>query len=184
MDGFGSVVQTEASISAREDIKKLLGAVKSFADAPGLILIAHSGAIDRKLTSEIVRLLEASDEQLVNADSAYQVLNCGAYVASTTRDERLAALVISRCVRSVPPDASSASFLSLLLLAFRACAVFTDRAEYYRQIDAVAVRFAYLASGVNASEMASAMEALSQREIRMTSAVARAVVILEAVERN
>jgi len=48
----------------------------SFADTPGLVLLAHSGANDRELTKEIVRLLEASDEQLVNLESGYQVLNC------------------------------------------------------------------------------------------------------------
>ena len=74
--GFRPLSQGEGAEAAREEVRKLLSDRVSFADTPGLVLLAHSGAIDRELTKEIVRLLEASDEQLVNLESGYQVLNC------------------------------------------------------------------------------------------------------------
>jgi hypothetical protein len=145
-----------------------------------LVLLAHSGAIDRELTKEIVRLLEASDEQLVNLESGYQILKCGAYVASTTRDEQLAQIVVARCAGMIGPDTKSSEFLRLLLLALRACSAYTDQSEYYRQVGIVAARFAYLASREAAVGMSGSLQVLCQRDVRLMSALGRAMAVLEA----
>jgi hypothetical protein len=160
-------------------VRKLLSDRVSFADSPGLVLLAYSGAIDRELTKEIVRLLEASDEQLVNLDTGYQILNCGAYVASTTRDEQLAQIVVARCARMIATDTKPDEFLRVLLLALRACSAYTDRSEYCRQIGIVGARFAYLASRETAPEMSKSLEVLCHRDIHLTGALGRAMAVLE-----
>jgi len=164
----------------RDEIRKLLSDKVSFGDAPGLILLAHSGTIDRDLATEIVRLIEASDNELISLETGYQVLNCGAYVASTTRDEQLAQIVISRCARIISSDMEPDEFLRVVLLALRACSAYVDRSEYYRQVGIAATRFAYLASGDTSLEMSKALEVLCHRNIRMMGTLGRAMAILEA----
>jgi hypothetical protein len=180
LDGFRELSQGEGAKEARDEIRKLLSVRVSFADAPGLILLAHSGVIDRDLATKIVRLIEASDNELISLETGYQVLNCGAYVASTTRDERLAQIVISRCARIVSPDMKPDEFLRVVLLALRACSAYVDRSEYYRQIGFAATRFAYLASGDSLLEMSKALEALCHRDIRLMGPLGRAMALLEA----
>jgi hypothetical protein len=166
--------------AAKEELRKLLKDASSFGDAPGLLLIAHSGAIDRELTAEIARLLEASDEQLVKLGSAHHALKCGAYVASTARDEELAQIVISRCARLIAVDTKPDELLQILLLAMRACSAYVGRTEYYRQVGKVAVRFAYLASREAAFEMRKSLEVLCHRDVRLMGGLGRAMAILEA----
>lgn len=180
LDGFREASFGEGAKEARDEIRKLLSGKGSFADVPGLILLAHSGVIDRDLVTEIVRLIEASDNELVSLETGYQVLNCGAYVASITRDERLAQIVMFRCVRIVSSDMMPDEFLRVLLLALGACSAYADRSEYYRQIGAIATRFAYLASGKRSLEMIKALEVLCHRDIRLMGYLGRATAVLEA----
>jgi hypothetical protein len=180
LDGFRELSPGEGAKEARDEIRKLLTGRVSFADAPGLILLAHSGAIDRDLATEIVRLIEASDSELVSLETGYQVLNCGAYVASTTRDEQLAQIVISRCARIVSSDMKPDEFLRVVLLALLACSAYVERSEYYRQVGSAAARFAYLAPKDVSLEMNKALEVLCHRDIRLTGALGRAMAVLEA----
>jgi hypothetical protein len=129
LDGFRELSQGQGAKEARDEIRKLLSDRVSFGDAPGLILLAHSGAIDRDLATEIVRLIEASDNELISLETGYQVLNCGAYVASTTRDEQLAEIVISRCTRIISSSMKPDEFLRVVLLALRSCSAYADRSE-------------------------------------------------------
>jgi hypothetical protein len=180
LDGFMVLSQGEGAKEARDEIRTLLNDRVSFGDAPGLILLAHSGAIDRELATEIVRLIEASDSELVSLETGYQVLNCGAYVASTTRDEQLAQIVISRCARMIGPDMKPDGFLRVLLLALRACSAYVGRSEYYRQVGVAATRFAYLASKGTSLEMSKSLEVLCHRDVRLMGALGRAMAVLEA----
>lgn len=180
LDGFREISFGEGAKEARDEIRTLLSGRVSFADAPGLILLAHSGVIDRDLANEIVRLIEASDNELVSLETGYQVLNCGAYVASTTRDEQLAQIVISRCARIVSSDMKPDEFLRALLLGLRACSAYVGRSEYYRQVGVAATRFAYLASGDSLLEMSKALEVLCHRDIRLMGSLGRAMAVLEA----
>ena len=180
LDGFRPLSQGEGAEAAREELRKLLNDRVSFADTPGLVLLAHSGAIDRELTKEIARLLEASDEQLVNLEMGYQILKCGAYVASTTRDEQLAQIVVARCTRMLAADTTSSEFLRLLLLALRACSAHSDQSEYYQQVGIVVARFAYLASRKTAVAMSGSLQVLCRRDVHLMGALGRAMAVLEA----
>lgn len=180
LDGFRGLEPGDGARDARAEVRKLLSSKVSFADAPGLVLLAYGGAIDRELTAEIVRLIEGSDQELTNLETGYPALSCAAYVASTTRDEKLAQIVIARCARMVAPGTKANEFLRILLLALRACSAYADLAEYYRQVGITATRFAYLTSKETSLEMVKSLEVLCHRDIRMMGALGRAMAVLEA----
>jgi hypothetical protein len=181
LEGFesvGSAVQAEA---AYNELKALLKGRSSFKRAPGLIIVAYAGAIDSRLTSEFVRLLEASNEQLAKLKTADQILRCCAYIASTSRNEELTKAVVARCIRLVSPDMTPGAFLRLMLISLRACASYVDIRRYYLEVGAVTTRFAYLVPIGAALEMREVLEVLGCRDSRLIGSMARAMAILECL---
>jgi hypothetical protein len=181
LDGFKTKLAAGIQEAERKKIKSLLKRRTSFKNSPGLIFLAYSGGIDSDLTGEIVRLLEASNEQLAKVVTAETILKCGAYVASTTRNEELAAAIIARCARLVSADSSPGEILRLMLIALKACAAHIDIATYYREVGIVTTRFAYLTPLGVGLEMRKTLEVLGQREPRLVASTARAAAILEAI---
>jgi hypothetical protein len=181
LDGFTAKPAASIPEADRKKIKSLLTRRASFKNSPGLIFLAYSGVIAADLTSEIVRLLEASNDQLAKVKTAEPILVCGAYVASTTRNEELATAVIGRCARLVSSNSKPAEMLRLMLIALKACAAYTDIASYYREVGVVTTRFAYLTPLSGAFEMRKALEVLGQRDPHLIASTARAASILETV---
>jgi hypothetical protein len=180
LDGFGPMVSPVQTEEAYKQVESLLKGRSSFKRAPGLSFLAYTGAIDPRLTSEIFRLLEASDEQLAKLKTADQILRCCAYIASINRDNELAKAVIARCVRLVSADTKPDAFLRLLLTALRASGAYEDVGTYYREVGIVATRFAYLAQTNVALEMRKALDVMTSRDPRLGAAFGRAIAVLEA----
>jgi hypothetical protein len=181
LDGFTAKPAAGIPEAERKKIKSLLKRRTSFKNSPGLIFLAYSGVIASDLTNEIGRLLEASNDQLAKMKTAEPVLMCGAYVASTTRNEELATAVIGRCARLVSPDSRPAEILRLMLIALKACAAHIDIATYYREVGIVTTRFAYLTPLGAGLEMRKTLEVLGQRDPHLIASTARAAAILEAI---
>jgi hypothetical protein len=181
LDGFKTKLAAGIQETERKKIKSLLKRRASFRNSPGLIFLAYTGGIDSDLTSEIGRLLEASNEQLAKVETAEPILKCGAYVASTTRNEELAAAVIARCARLVSAESSPGEILRLMLIALKACGAYKDIATYYREVGIVTTRFAYLTPLGAGLEMRKTLEVLGQRDPRLVASTARAAAILEAL---
>jgi hypothetical protein len=181
LDGFTTKPAAGIPEAERKKVKSLLKRRTSFKNSPGLIFLAYSGVLASDLASEIVRLLEASNDQLAKVKTAEPVLMCGAYVASTTRNEELATAVIGRCARLVSPDSRPVEILRLMLVALKACAAYTDIARYHREVAIVTTQFAYLTPLSAGLEMRKTLEVLGQRDPRLIASTARATAILEAM---
>jgi hypothetical protein len=178
LDGF---TPTSWIVRREEDLKQVAALLKqraSLKEAPGLALIAYSGGIDASHIDELMRLLEGSNEELSDLKSALGILKCCAYVAATTRSVPLADAVVTRCLRLVTTGSQPGQILSLMLFAMRACGAQEGLADYYRQIEKVATRFAYAAPKAAALDMRVVMEALCERDPRMIAALGRAMQLL------
>lgn len=180
LDGFFSFASPMQAEQEIEQMRSLLKRQSSFKRAPGLIILAYAGAIDDRLTDEIFRLLNASDEQLAKTRTADQILRCCAYIASTTGNGELAKAVGTRCLRLLSSQLSPDINLRLLLISMRACGAYRDPANYYREIAALAARFAYAMPTNNLFEMRKVLEVMKTRDPRLGAAFGRAEAVLEA----
>jgi hypothetical protein len=180
LDGFlpfSSPIQAE---DALEEIRTLLKGRSSFKRAPGIILLAYAGVIDARLTGEIFRLLESSNEQLARLKTADQVLRCCAYIAAITHDGELSKAVVARCLRLISPQMKPDAVLRLLLISMRASGAHRDAASYYREVATIATRYAYAVPIGSTLEMRKVLEVMKCRDPRLAASFGRAEAILEA----
>jgi hypothetical protein len=162
-------------------IEAQLKALASFKAAPGLVILAYTGSIDSRLISEIIRLLDASNEDLADFKTANQILRCCAYIAAINRSEELAMAVLARCARLISKDINPDAALRLLLTALQACSAYGDISKYRREVGIVVTRFAYLVPNIVAPEMRKVLEILGCREPRLIGSLGRAMAVLEAL---
>ncbi|WP_316176009.1 hypothetical protein [Bradyrhizobium sp. SZCCHNRI1073] len=180
LDGFLPFFSPIQAESEAERVRSLLKGRSSFKRAPGLIILAYAGAIDDRLTDEIFRLLEASNEQLAKTKTADGILRCCAYIAAITRNDQLAKAVSSRCLRLLSAQLTPDANLLLLLISMRACGAYQDPETYYREVAALSARFAYAMPTNTMAEMRKVLEVMKTRDPRLGAAFGRAQAVLEA----
>jgi hypothetical protein len=144
-------------------------------------VIAYGGGIDASLTKEILRLLEGSKQQLSKLATAHQILRCCAYIAATTKDTKLASVVINWCLRLVTADTPANAILTLMLVAIRACAAHGNSAAYYIECGSIASRFAYVTSPDAALDVRSTLKELGHRDPKFIAALGQAMAVLEVM---
>jgi hypothetical protein len=142
--------------------------------------IEYAGVIDARLTGEIFRLLESSNEQLARLKTADQVLRCCSYIAAITHDGELSKAVVARCLRLISPQTKPDAVLRLLLISMRASGAYRDAASYYREVATIATRYAYAVPIGSALEMRKVLEVMKCRDPRLAASFGRAEAILEA----
>jgi hypothetical protein len=160
-------------------LKSILRRKKSFKDARGLGTIAHTGAIGKPLSNDVLRLLERSDADLTTGKEATPVLRCCAYIAANNRNEKLAEAVTLRCLRLVTPQSSAEDILRLILVAMTACAAYGDIRGYHKAVNDMMANFAYRAPPLAAALVRSTLELLHRRDPRLIATLGRAMAILD-----
>jgi hypothetical protein len=179
MDDFVPQDVTDQQKEVHKRLRSILRRKKSFKDARGLETIAHTGAVGKPLSNDVLRLLERSDAGLTTAKEATPVLRCCAYIAANNRNERLAEAVTLRCLRFVTPQSSTEDILRLTLIAMMACAAYGDIRGYHKAVGDMMANFAYRTPQSAAETVRSTLELLHRRDPRLIATLGRAMAILD-----
>ncbi|MCK1658602.1 hypothetical protein [Bradyrhizobium sp. 151] len=184
MDDFVPQTVTDQQKQVYARLKSILRRRKSFKDAAGLETIAHTGAVGKPLSTDVLKLLERSDSDLTFGSWAVRVLRCCAYVAATTRNEKLAEAVVERCLRLVTPQSTAGEISGLVLVALRAIAAYEERNRYYETVGGTMANFAYRTPPVAAETMRLTLELLHRRDPRLIASLGRAMALLDLAGPN
>ncbi len=179
MDDFVSQDVTDQQKEVFERVKSILRRQKSFKNARGLETIAHTGAVGKPLSNDVLRLLERSDPDIPNLKDAIPVLRCCAYIAANNENEKLAEAVMLRCIRLVTPQSKAEDILRLILLGMMACAAYRDPRAYHKAVGNMMARFAYRTPKSVVFDVRSTLELLTRRDLRMMATLGRAMAILD-----
>ncbi|MEZ2142262.1 hypothetical protein AAE026_08140 [Bradyrhizobium sp. DN5] len=184
MDDFVPQVITDQQKKVYARLKSIVRRRKSFKDAAGLETIAHTGAIGKPISSDVLKLLERSDSDLPGGPFTVRVLRCCAYVAATTRSEKLAQAVVERCLRLVTPQSTAGDILGLVLVALRASAAYEERQRYFEAIGDAVASFAYRTPVAATETVRLTLELLHRREPRFIASLGRAIALLDLTSPN
>jgi hypothetical protein len=179
LDGFSPISWPERREADIRQVQELLKERASFKEAPGLLAVAYSGGVDAHHIDELMRMLEGSNRELAVPRTAYQILKCCAYVASTARSPTLADAVITRCLRLVTTESTPEQITPLMLFATRACGAYEDLSVYYREIGKVAARFSYAIPTHAIPDIRAVIDTLCERDPKLSAALGRAILLLD-----
>ena len=179
MDDFIPQTVTDRQVEVYKRLKSIVRRKKSFKDARGLETIAHTGAVGKPLSNDVLKLLERSDEELTSSKDAAAFLRCCAYIAATNRNEKLAEAVTIRCLRLVTPQSSAEEILRLILIAMMACAAYQEKAGYHKALSDTLANFAYRTPQSAVEPVRLTLELLHRRDLRLMATLGRAMAILK-----